>query len=142
MIKEILGTVAAILFIIIIAAFSVLKIIQSRKKGELCECIGDCEKCKIQCRNNPLYYGDTKRKGELKYEPPEPSYKKRISYKIGMAVIYISFATVVVATIFSMFGNEDARVFIAIGAYLGLVGYWISAIAEKIENKRKNKGKE
>lgn len=142
MIKEILGTIAAVLFIIIIVAFCVSKLVQTRRNGELCECIGDCENCKIQCRNNPLYYGNVEKKGELKYEPPEPTYKKRISYKIGMAGIYISFAMVIVATIFSMFGNEDARVFIAIGAYLGLVSYWISTTAEKRENKRKDKGKE
>ncbi len=141
MIKEILGTVAGVLFVIIIAAFCVFKMIESRKRGELCECIGDCEKCKIKCRNNPLYYGNAAPKGEVKYEPIKEEYKKRLLYKLGMAGIYLSFVMVIVGTLGSMFHYDDARMLIFVGSYVGLCSYWLTALAQKLEA-RKSRRKE
>ena len=141
MIKEILGTVAGVMFVIIIVAFCVFKIVETRKKGELCDCIGDCEKCKIQCRNNPLYYGNARPKGEMKYEPIKEEYKKRLVYKLGMAGIYLSFVMVIIGTLGSMFRFDDARMLIFVGAYLGLCSYWLTAVAEKFEA-RKNRKKD
>ena len=28
-----------------------------RRQGELCDCPGDCEHCRIRCRSNEKYYG-------------------------------------------------------------------------------------
>ena len=40
-----------------IAVLCVSSILWHRRQGELCECPGDCENCKIRCQSNVKYYG-------------------------------------------------------------------------------------
>lgn len=37
--------------------FCIRSLRKEHDAGVRCECIGDCSKCKIQCRSNPNYYG-------------------------------------------------------------------------------------
>ena len=57
-----------------LAALCVRSLINEHKKGELCACINDCSKFKIQCRSNPGYYGirtpDAPRGSESKEAKP------------------------------------------------------------------------
>ena len=52
--------VIAVILLVILAMFivnSVYSLWEEHKKGILCECVGDCSKCKIKCRSNVNYYG-------------------------------------------------------------------------------------
>ena len=40
---------------------SIRKLVREHKNNIRCECIGDCSRCKIQCRSNPNYYGTGKK---------------------------------------------------------------------------------
>lgn len=52
-----MGTFIVALAIILAVFFCVRSIVSERKRGELCECPGDCTVCKIQCRSSEKYYG-------------------------------------------------------------------------------------
>ncbi|MBE6993990.1 MAG: FeoB-associated Cys-rich membrane protein [Ruminococcaceae bacterium] len=45
------GLIAAAVF------FGIRREVRIFKKGELCDCSGDCAHCRIQCRSNPNYFG-------------------------------------------------------------------------------------
>ena len=48
------------LLCVLLAAVVVLcvsSILWHHRQGELCDCPGDCENCKIQCQSNVKYYG-------------------------------------------------------------------------------------
>ncbi len=49
-----------VLLCLLLAAVVLLcvsSILWHHRQGELCDCPGDCESCKIQCRSNVKYYG-------------------------------------------------------------------------------------
>ena len=49
-----------LLLCILLAAVVILcvsSILWHRRQGELCDCPGDCENCRIQCQSNVKYYG-------------------------------------------------------------------------------------
>jgi hypothetical protein len=49
-----------VLLCVLLAAVVILcvsSILWHRRQGELCDCPGDCENCRIQCRSNVKYYG-------------------------------------------------------------------------------------
>ena len=53
-----------VLLCLLLAAVVLLcvsSILWHHRQGELCDCPGDCESCKIQCRSNVKYYGTTAR---------------------------------------------------------------------------------
>ncbi len=41
----------------LLVALCIRNLVIEHKRGERCECIGDCSKRKIQCQSNPNYYG-------------------------------------------------------------------------------------
>ncbi|MBQ8960146.1 MAG: hypothetical protein IJ071_02890 [Ruminococcus sp.] len=47
--------VSAIILLFVID--SIYRIWEEHRRGILCECCGDCAKCKIKCRSNVNYYG-------------------------------------------------------------------------------------
>ena len=49
------GIVIAVL--VFLVGLCVRNLVPEHRRGERCECIGDCAWCKIQCRSNPGYYG-------------------------------------------------------------------------------------
>ena len=51
--------VILIILLVLTAVLCLSSILWHRRQGELCECPGDCEHCKIQCRSNVKYYGLT-----------------------------------------------------------------------------------
>lgn len=49
-----------VLLCILLAAIAVLcmsSILWHLRQGELCDCPGDCDNCRIQCQSNVKYYG-------------------------------------------------------------------------------------
>lgn len=52
-----LVTGAILMIIVAICFFSIRSTRESFRRGERCECCGDCSKCKIQCTTNEKYYG-------------------------------------------------------------------------------------
>ncbi|MBQ7992483.1 MAG: FeoB-associated Cys-rich membrane protein [Solobacterium sp.] len=52
-----MGTLITGLLIALAVFFCVRSIVLEKKRGELCECPGDCSVCKIQCRSSEKYYG-------------------------------------------------------------------------------------
>ena len=49
-----------ILLCVLLAAVVILcvsSILWHLRQGELCDCAGDCENCRIQCQSNVKYYG-------------------------------------------------------------------------------------
>lgn len=50
-------TILLLVLLGLVIALCVSSILWHRRQGELCECPGDCENCKIQCRSNVKYYG-------------------------------------------------------------------------------------
>ena len=49
-----------ILLCVLLAAVVILcvsSILWHLRQGELCDCPGDCENCRIQCQSNVKYYG-------------------------------------------------------------------------------------
>ncbi len=49
-----------VLLCVLLAAVVVLcvsSILWHHRQGELCDCPGDCEHCRIQCQSNVIYYG-------------------------------------------------------------------------------------
>ena len=43
--------------LVVIVILCVSSIVWHHRRGELCDCPGDCENCRIQCRSNVKYYG-------------------------------------------------------------------------------------
>lgn len=52
-----MGTFIVIVILLALVALCIRNLVREHKRGELCECIGDCARCKIQCRNSERYYG-------------------------------------------------------------------------------------
>lgn len=52
-----LGPLLVGALLVILIAASIGSIAGERNRGELCECSGKCNECKIKCRSNPNYYG-------------------------------------------------------------------------------------
>lgn len=52
-----IGTVAVLAALSIMVFLATRSMIRSRKRGELCDCTGKCDSCRIKCRSNPKYYG-------------------------------------------------------------------------------------
>lgn len=52
-----MGTAIVLLALLALVGACLKRLIGEHRRGELCECIGDCSKCKIHCRNNEKYYG-------------------------------------------------------------------------------------
>lgn len=56
-----MNTIGINIILLILLLLAVLLCVSSivwhRRQGELCDCPGDCENCKIQCRSNVKYYG-------------------------------------------------------------------------------------
>ncbi len=49
-----------VLLCVLLAAVVILclsSLLWHRRQGELCDCPGDCDNCRIQCRSNMNYYG-------------------------------------------------------------------------------------
>lgn len=49
-----------VLLCVLLAAVVILcvsSILWHRRQGELCDCPGDCDNCRIQCQSNVKYYG-------------------------------------------------------------------------------------
>lgn len=46
-----------ILLLFLVVSLCVSSIVWHRRQGELCDCLGDCANCTIQCRSNVKYYG-------------------------------------------------------------------------------------
>ncbi len=44
-------------FLAAVVILCVSSVLWHRRQGELCDCPGDCENCKIQCQSNVKYYG-------------------------------------------------------------------------------------
>ena len=51
--------IAVLLIIALLAMICIRSIRKEFRKGELCECTGNCNHCRIQCRSNPNFYGDS-----------------------------------------------------------------------------------
>jgi len=49
------GIIIAVL--VFLVGLCVRNLVLEHRRGERCACIGDCARCKIQCRSNPGYYG-------------------------------------------------------------------------------------
>ena len=45
------------IFLDAVVLLCVSSILWHHRQGELCDCPGDCENCKIQCQSNVRYYG-------------------------------------------------------------------------------------
>ncbi|MBQ8996003.1 MAG: FeoB-associated Cys-rich membrane protein [Oscillospiraceae bacterium] len=61
-----MGSILVIAVIAFLVFLCIRNLVLEHKRGELCECIGDCSKCKIQCHSNPNYYGMAKKVGNNK----------------------------------------------------------------------------
>ena len=49
-----------VLLCVLLAAVVILclsSLLWHRRQGELCDCPGDCDNCRIQCQSNVKYYG-------------------------------------------------------------------------------------
>ena len=49
-----------VLLCVLLAAVVILcvsSVLWHRRQGELCDCPGDCDNCRIQCQSNVKYYG-------------------------------------------------------------------------------------
>ena len=51
--------IAVLLIIALLAMICIRSIRKEFRKGELCECTGNCNHCRIPCRSNPNFYGDS-----------------------------------------------------------------------------------
>ena len=66
-----------VLICLLLAAVIILcvsSILWHHRQGELCDCPGDCDKCKIQCQSNVKYYGTATQSMPVM----TPAAKKRI----------------------------------------------------------------
>lgn len=52
-----MATAIVLAVVALLAALSMRKLAAELRRGEQCDCIGDCSKCAIQCQNNQKYYG-------------------------------------------------------------------------------------
>ena len=55
--RGIISDIVIIGIILFLVALCIRNLVLEKRRGERCECIGDCSKCKIQCQSNPNYYG-------------------------------------------------------------------------------------
>ena len=49
--------VILLVLVLLVVILCVSSILWHYRQGELCDCPGDCENCRIQCRSNVKYYG-------------------------------------------------------------------------------------
>lgn len=66
--------------IFLTAVYCVHAIRSTFRRGELCECLGSCEECTIQCTSNPLYYGASGLTAEVPQEKEDLRESLRREY--------------------------------------------------------------
>ena len=54
---SVLSTILITAVIVFLVMLCIRNLVKEHQRGERCECIGDCSKCKIRCQSNPNYYG-------------------------------------------------------------------------------------
>lgn len=64
-ISTVISNFAVMAVIILLVGICIHNLIREHKRGEHCECCGDCERCKIKCTSNPKYYGSQKSENNL-----------------------------------------------------------------------------